>query len=45
MIIVGNVVIGEMVEELLLVGVDVIKVGIGFGFVCIIWVKMGVGYF
>lgn len=44
MILVGNVVIGDMVEELIFVGVDIVKVGIGFGFVCIICVKIGVGY-
>lgn len=41
---VGNVVIGEMVEEFIFFGVDIIKVGIGLGFVCIIWKKIGVGY-
>lgn len=40
----GNVVTGEMVEELLLVGADVIKVGIGPGSVCTTRVKTGVGY-
>ena len=33
-IIAGNVVTGEMVEELLLAGADIIKVGIGPGSVC-----------
>lgn len=40
----GNVVTGEMVEELLLGGADVIKVGIGPGSVCTTRVKTGVGY-
>ncbi|MCB4797515.1 GMP reductase [Neotamlana laminarinivorans] len=43
-IIAGNVVTGEMVEELLLCGADVIKVGIGPGSVCTTRVKTGVGY-
>ena len=43
-IIAGNVVTGEMVEELLLSGADVIKVGIGPGSVCTTRVKTGVGY-
>lgn len=43
-IIAGNVVTGEMVEELLLVGADIIKVGIGPGSVCTTRVKTGVGY-
>ncbi|HQC72980.1 MAG TPA: IMP dehydrogenase, partial [Candidatus Competibacteraceae bacterium] len=33
-IIAGNVVTGEMVEELLLAGADIVKVGIGPGSVC-----------
>ena len=40
----GNVVTGEMVEELLLAGADIIKVGIGPGSVCTTRVKTGVGY-
>nr|CAB3249841.1 GMP reductase 1-like [Phallusia mammillata] len=40
----GNVVTGEMVEELLLAGADVIKVGIGPGSVCTTRKKTGVGY-
>lgn len=40
----GNVVTGEMVEELLLAGADVIKVGIGPGSVCTTRYKTGVGY-
>ena len=43
-IIAGNVVTGEMVEELLLGGADIIKVGIGPGSVCTTRVKTGVGY-
>lgn len=43
-IIAGNVVTGEMVEELLLAGADVVKVGIGPGSVCTTRVKAGVGY-
>src|SRR5690606_6149752 len=35
---------GEMVEELLLSGADIIKVGIGPGSVCTTRVKTGVGY-
>lgn len=43
-IIAGNVVTGEMVEELLLAGADIIKVGIGPGSVCTTRMKTGVGY-
>jgi len=43
-ILAGNVVTGEMVEELLLAGADMIKVGIGPGSVCTTRVKTGVGY-
>jgi GMP reductase len=43
-IIAGNVVTGEMVEELLLAGADVVKVGIGPGSVCTTRIKTGVGY-
>ena len=43
-IIAGNVVTGEMVEELLLAGADIIKVGIGPGSVCTTRIKTGVGY-
>lgn len=43
-IMAGNVVTGEMVEELLLAGADIIKVGIGSGSVCTTRVKTGVGY-
>jgi len=43
-IIAGNVVTGEMVEELLLEGADIVKVGIGPGSVCTTRIKTGVGY-
>lgn len=43
-IIAGNVVTGEMVEELILSGADVVKVGIGPGSVCTTRIKTGVGY-
>lgn len=43
-IIAGNVVTGEMTEELILSGADVVKVGIGPGSVCTTRVKTGVGY-
>ena len=43
-IIAGNVVTGEMVEELLLAGAAIIKVGIGPGSVCTTRVKTGAGY-
>lgn len=43
-IIAGNVVTGEMVEELILAGADVVKVGIGPGSVCTTRIKTGVGY-
>jgi GMP reductase len=43
-IIAGNVVSGEMVEELLLSGADLVKVGIGPGSVCTTRTKTGVGY-
>merc|ERR1719193_2737037 len=43
-IMAGNVVTGEMVEELLLGGADIIKVGIGPGSVCTTRKKTGVGY-
>jgi len=43
-IIAGNVVTGEMVEELILAGADIVKVGIGPGSVCTTRVKTGVGY-
>lgn len=43
-IMAGNVVTGEMVEELVLSGADVVKVGIGPGSVCTTRKKTGVGY-
>lgn len=43
-IMAGNVVTGEMVEELILSGADMVKVGIGPGSVCTTRVKTGVGY-
>ena len=43
-IIAGNVVTGEMTEELLLSGADIIKIGIGPGSVCTTRKKAGVGY-
>ncbi|MCM5663401.1 GMP reductase [Galbibacter mesophilus] len=43
-IMAGNVVTGEMVEELLIAGADIVKVGIGPGSVCTTRIKTGVGY-
>lgn len=43
-IMAGNVVTGEMVEELLLTGADVVKVGIGPGSACTTRKQTGVGY-
>jgi GMP reductase len=43
-IMAGNVVTGEMVEELVLSGADIVKVGIGPGSVCTTRKKAGVGY-
>ena len=43
-IVAGNVTTGEMVEELILSGADIVKVGIGPGSVCTTRVKTGVGY-
>jgi len=43
-IMAGNVVTGEMTEELLLSGADIVKVGIGPGSVCVTRKKTGVGY-
>lgn len=40
----GNVVTGDMTEELILAGADIVKVGIGPGSVCTTRVKTGVGY-
>lgn len=43
-IMAGNVVTGEMTEELILSGADIVKVGIGPGTVCTTRVVAGVGY-
>eukprot|EP01136_Pigoraptor_vietnamica_P031702 Opistho-1_new@92605 len=43
-IMAGNVVTGEMVEELVLSGADIVKVGIGPGSVCTTRSQSGVGY-
>ncbi len=43
-LIAGNVVTGEMTEELLLSGADIVKVGIGSGAACTTRVQTGVGY-
>ena len=43
-IIAGNVVTGDMVMELILAGVDIVKVGIGGGSVCTTRLKTGIGY-
>ena len=43
-IMAGNVVTGEMTEELILNGVDIVKVGIGPGSVCTTRRMSGVGY-
>jgi len=43
-IIAGNVVTGEMTEELILNGADIVKVGIGPGSVCTTRIQTGVGY-
>ncbi len=43
-IIAGNVVTGEMTEQLILSGADIIKIGIGPGSVCSTRLKAGVGY-
>lgn len=40
----GNVVTGEMVEELIISGADIVKVGIGSGSVCTTRNKTGIGY-
>ncbi len=42
-IIAGNIVSAEMVEELILAGVDICKAGIGGGSVCTTRIKTGVG--
>lgn len=43
-IMIGNVVTGEMTEELILCGADIVKIGIGPGSVCTTRRKTGVGY-
>ena len=43
-IIAGNVVTAEMVTELILAGVDIVKVGVGPGSVCTTRIKTGIGY-
>lgn len=43
-LIAGNVVTNEMVEQLLLQGADIVKVGIGSGAACLTRRKAGVGY-
>jgi len=43
-IIAGNVVTGEMTEQLILSGADIVKIGIGPGSVCTTRKKTGVGY-
>ena len=43
-IIAGNVVTGDMVAELIVAGVDIVKVGIGQGSVCTTRIKTGIGY-
>ena len=40
----GNIVTGEMTEELILSGADIVKVGIGPGSVCTTRIATGVGY-
>lgn len=43
-LIAGNVVTGEMTEELILSGADIVKIGIGPGSVCTTRIQTGVGY-
>ncbi|XP_046416262.1 GMP reductase 2-like [Neodiprion fabricii] len=43
-IVAGDVAIPEMVEEIILTGADIVKVGIGGGSVCTTRLKTGVGY-
>ena len=43
-IIAGNVVTADMTQELILSGVDIVKVGIGPGSVCTTRIQTGVGY-
>ena len=43
-LVAGNVVTGDITEQLILAGVDVVKVGIGPGSVCTTRIQTGVGY-
>lgn len=43
-IMAGNVVTGDMTQELILSGVSIVKIGIGPGSVCTTRIKTGVGY-
>jgi len=43
-IIAGNVVTGDMTQELILNGADIIKIGIGPGSVCTTRIQTGIGY-
>ena len=43
-IIAGNVVTADMTSELILAGVDIVKVGVGPGSVCTTRIKTGIGY-
>lgn len=43
-IIAGNVVTGDITEQLILAGANIVKVGIGPGSVCTTRIKTGVGY-
>ena len=43
-IMAGNVVTGNMTEELILNGADICKIGLGSGSVCVTRVKAGVGF-
>lgn len=43
-IIAGNVVTGEMTEELILNGADIVKIGIGQGSACTTRIQTGIGY-
>ena len=40
----GNVVTPEMTEQLILNGVDIVKIGIGSGSACLTRIKAGIGY-
>lgn len=42
-LVVGNVVIVEVIKDLFEVGVDIVKVGIGLGLICMMCVVVGVG--